>query len=113
MGTNYYARVNTCPACKRYDEIHIGKYSAGWVFNFQAHDEVEFTGSRRFHGPLKTIEDYREATKFMNIFNEYGSGIGYNDFWRIVESTLNEPRKDLFDGDYLSDGYRFSTYDFS
>ena len=113
MGTNYYARIDTCPACKRYDEIHIGKYLYGWVFMFRAHDEVELTGSYHFHGPLKTAEDYREFTNYVSIFDEYGNGLPYGDFWRIVGSTLNEPQMHLYNGDYLSDGYRFSAYDFS
>lgn len=35
MSTNYYARLNCCVACGRHDQIHLGKRSAGWRFNFQ------------------------------------------------------------------------------
>ena len=40
MGTNYYARYNICKHCNRFDEIHIGKSSAGWQFSFHATHEI-------------------------------------------------------------------------
>ena len=33
MSTNYYAKTNVCEHCNRFDELHIGKSSAGWCFS--------------------------------------------------------------------------------
>ena len=37
MGTNFYWRFNACEPCRRYDEAHVGKRSAGWSFGFRAY----------------------------------------------------------------------------
>lgn len=39
MGTNYYLHYNACPTCKRGDERHIGKSSAGWCFSLRVYPE--------------------------------------------------------------------------
>lgn len=37
MGTNFYWRDSPCGTCGRYEEIHVGKRSAGWSFGFRAY----------------------------------------------------------------------------
>lgn len=40
MGTNYYARIDTCDKCGRAAEcVHLGKMSAGWAFLFRMQPE--------------------------------------------------------------------------
>lgn len=31
MGTNYYWRIKNCDKCGRYEDVHVGKSSAGWT----------------------------------------------------------------------------------
>lgn len=37
MGTNFYWRDSPCTHCERFEEIHVGKRSAGWSFGFRAY----------------------------------------------------------------------------
>ena len=40
MGTNYYARLDTCPHCGHpREELHIGKSSYGWCFALHVYPE--------------------------------------------------------------------------
>lgn len=79
MGTNYYWFK------KRIHEgaeggLHIGKNSAGWVFHFEAHE----------YPRLKTVQDYKEFLKKGFIYNEYDEKIPYNEFWEIVEDSVED-----------------------
>lgn len=42
MGTNFHYRTNICGHCDRYQEIHVGKRSAGWSFAFRGYPHVLF-----------------------------------------------------------------------
>ena len=63
MGTNYYLQLNKCPTCGRYEEIHIGKSSAGNAFSLHVTDEI------------RSIDDWIELFYRGQIFNEYGDEI--------------------------------------
>ena len=79
MGTNYYAFNERITEGTEVDSgLHIGKDSAGWVFNFQAHEN------------LKTVKEYKEFLKNKVIYDEYGREIPYNEFWVIVAYSKSE-----------------------
>jgi len=110
MGTNYYARYSICECCGRFDEIHIGKSSAGWTFSFQAQeDEV-------------TIKSYKEWLKFLSgkeitIYDGYGDEVTLEEFKDIVESKKKEKHnhaKEYPEGHFIDEeGNSFSEGDFS
>lgn len=77
MGTNYYLYMNRTDAQIEKDGYHIGKNSAGWVFQFEAYNR-----------PLiKTVQAMRAFTKLGFIYDEYGRECTYEDFWQIVEES--------------------------
>jgi len=80
MGTNYYARVNICECCGRYEEVHLGKSSAGWTFGFHA------------TGDLRSFKDWKEflVKEECMIFDEYGEMVGLGDFLEMVEKKRGE-----------------------
>jgi hypothetical protein len=106
MGTNYYLRTNECEHCGRFDELHIGKSSAGWTFSFQA---------------LPGIQSWQDwALKIQEggrIFNEYEGKIDFTDFEKLVHSKrqeLHNHAREYPDGSFLDDeGNSFSTNEFS
>lgn len=66
MGTNYYARIDICKVCKRFNEIHLGKQSGGWKFAIEMQEGY--------------YRDYEEFIQFIKredvkIVNEYGKSI--------------------------------------
>ena len=93
MGTNYYARINICKVCKRYNEIHIGKSSQGWKFGIEIHEGY--------------YEDFKSFVKFIKredvkIFNEYGEEIIVMDLFKKIISKMKD--KSHFDS-YPKDKY--------
>lgn len=77
MGTNYYARINKCESCGRFDKIHIGKSSIGWRFAVEIHEEY-----------YKSLE---ELWKFLDkldveLFNEYGERKDIEEFFNLIEN---------------------------
>lgn len=78
MGTNYYVEEKEpCLTCHRgYENIHIGKSSAGWQFCFASYAE---------HG-LLSVKAWREYLKGKPIFDEYGKDHEPEAFWALVES---------------------------
>lgn len=76
MGTNYYTRTNICNHCGRFDGVHIGKSSAGWVFLFN------YNGGKYYSNKRELVEFLK--TKL--IVDEYGNEIGNEDFWKMVDS---------------------------
>ena len=86
MGTNYHARVKCCAACGRYEELHIGKSSVGWKFLFRGHQE---------HVPPLTSERaWRDFLRGVPIFDEYGNGVTYDDFWAQAKSPKRADMRD-------------------
>ena len=119
MGTNYYFFKERK---KKKEEpeagLHIGKNSYGWVFNFQAHLKER----------LMSYEEWKEYTKDGFIYDEYGSSIPYEIFWKYVEiskepdidreepwSYYNYPEgNDLeVSACYMNNGFMFTNCDFS
>jgi len=83
MGTNYYWRDNPCGSCKRYEEIHVGKKSAGWTFGFRAyqhrlldseHPEWGYDPASPFASEVMSRADWREifSERPGELRDEYG-----------------------------------------
>lgn len=82
MGTNYYwfkDRINEAALID--SGLHIGKDSAGWVFNFEAHKG------------LRTTKAYKEFLKEGFIYDEYGREFSYKEFLGVLEDSKE---KDYF-----------------
>lgn len=103
MGTNFYLwQKEELPTEETIDSaMHIGKRSAGWVFQFQSYSEA------------KTLKEMKELTKNGTIYDEYLSKYTYEQFWAEVEET-----KEPFGGrkPYVledpSDPHSFDPYDY-
>lgn len=103
MGTNYYAVMKKPSLYKK--NIHIGKSSAGWKFNFRGYqDELN----------IKSLEDWKEflKNKDLVILNEYDDEISYNDFFELVEYKQKENNPDNFKHNVNVNGYRFTFNEF-
>lgn len=107
MGNNFYTRINECDKCGRYNEIHLGKSSAGWQFSFQ------YNGGKFY----KDIKEMKAWLKGKQIWDEYGEKISYKRFWQLVASKQKWERlnhsKEYPGNTLLIDGYSFSDYEFS
>lgn len=120
MGTNYYMFKKEKPDTVDASEgLHIGKYSCGWVFAFQAYPSKALT----------TYHQWKQCTKYMYIYDEYGRFVSYKDFWDMVEESkettdgnppysfdnLPEGDEERIDGksEYMCNGFMFITGDFS
>lgn len=86
MGTNYYLRINNCEPCGRYDQIHVGKSSAGWSFGFRGHlhklmndqhPDWGYDHQSPFGYPITSRADWAKAFTDTNghLYDEYGSHI--------------------------------------
>ena len=104
MGTNYYAKLNICPTCRRpEEEIHIGKSSGGWKFMFEL--------NKKYFENIKEMKDY---LKDKVIENEYGEVVSNKDFWSMVEGKQKERQGGGTDeGLIVIDGYDFYERNFS
>jgi hypothetical protein len=100
MGTNYTLYYNKCKCCKRSDELHIGKSSAGWKFLFRKHS-----------GKAENIQQWKELTAKGEIIDEYGRLVTNDWFWDLVENKQKESRHT--NAGELIDGYNFADYEFS
>jgi hypothetical protein len=116
MGTNYYA-VRNRPSIE--EPHHIGKSSAGWLFNFQEqhntwnHPPVVWHTWPQVKDWLKkyTVDSHEYV-----IMDEYDEIISYDNFVDIVEAKQNDPfcrdNPDNFTYSANRNGYRFSEGDF-
>jgi hypothetical protein len=139
MSTNFYIRYNICNQCDRYDEIHLGKSSAGWKFLF--HEIKASFPLPKWNKDVKKllknsiieyikldsfidIENFllKYCPKYIKIFDEYEEEISVKDFLELVKSKqdnkshihyCNEHNFPL--DDYFMDesSYEFSKGDFS
>lgn len=105
MGTNYYAKKKKPRIVRIYDEIHLGKSSAGWRFAFQETDEI-----KSYPQFLKWLEDNK---KDYNIVDEYGKKITIEKLVSLIEAKQGNDNPDNFVYDKNINGYRFSEDDFS
>jgi len=83
MGTNYYAKEDSCEHCGRCDEsnkTHIGKSSGGWTFSFHGTDSWSATGE------IKSWKQWQEYLKKPNvrIVDEYGDPHTLADLQALV-----------------------------
>ncbi len=88
MGTNYYARYNICPTCKRPGiSLHIGNESCGWAFSFHGIVGTEAEDSEI--EPIASWEDWKILLKKpgTEIFNEYGDEMDYAEFIDSIDIT--------------------------
>ncbi len=95
MGTNYYAGINKCEGCGKFEEkIHLGKSSFGWRFGVEIQEEY--------------YKDFYEFEKFITqpeiiIMDEYGEVISATDLLILIESK--ETHKPHSDMDSKQDSY--------
>ena len=82
MGTNYFLVTDSCPCCGSGKDYHIGKFSYGWEFHFQAHNESGFQ--------VSCVEDWLKLTEKNIIKDEDGKIITYDDFWKIVDGSAGK-----------------------
>ena len=116
MGTNYYV-VRNRPTIE--SPIHIGKSSAGWLFNFQSQNE-------KWHDPpivwntynqvIDWLKTYTVEKKEYAIINECDEVLSLDDFIEIIQFKQNDEfcnrNKDNFTYSKNVDGYRFTDGEF-
>ena len=105
MGTNYYAKINICPTCKRPEEtIHLGKSSGGWKFMFQ------LNGCKFY----KNIKEMRKWLADKTIENEYGEQVSHLEFWDMAKDKQTGKRAGGTENGLIAiDGYDFYDRHFS
>ncbi len=87
MGTNYYAvrdRAPDQPGDPELDRLHIGKSSAGWPFNFRAHERlglVDWPSWRRnlSRPGIRIVNEYRDQLTVEGMDNKV---VGARDRWQ-------------------------------
>lgn len=83
MGTNYYA-VRKKP-CLNNRNIHLGKSSAGWLFDFQEQEDIHtFPQFKRW------LEDNVDSGEYV-IFDEYDHEISKEELLKLIENGTLEP----------------------
>lgn len=114
MGTNYYA-VRNRPTVD--EPIHIGKASAGWMFNFQSQND-------KWNDPPIVWKTYNQVKDWLKkytvdedayvIIDEYDEIIPYDEFIRMVEikQERDKDNPDNFTYSDNVDGYRFTDREF-
>lgn len=124
MGTNFYIRPKIRPSkieqikeavteeniyngnlntlLNDFEEIHIGKSSAGWQFLFDHNNWKYYKDKKSLCQFIKDIID--DGGTFVD---EYDEPISLNEFWDLVES-----KKDGFDNNsyYLYEVERYKKY---
>lgn len=117
------------------NSYHIGKRSCGWVFSFQSHniEILESVDNNLDKIILYTLDTKKSWFKFLNInsnyiiLDEFSQLITLSSFKDIVENSIIEPRsyitlaidaekrQETWIKDYWidSEGYTFTTFDFS
>ena len=115
--TNFYWYPNKVDNIEDNEGLHVGKYSYEYLFRFESHKSLM----------LENTQDYRNFLRNGFIYNEEGALVAYDEFWKIVEDSKNDInghnpyglKKDdgtfidgEFFGDYIDEGYTFSTYAF-
>lgn len=85
MGTNYYIESEPdCPTCGRpFEQMHIGKSSAGWCFSLHVIPELGLNG----------LEDWKKYWKGKTIRNEYGGEITEEQMVSIITERSWPDRK--------------------
>jgi hypothetical protein len=115
MSTNYYIKLppqNECEHCKRHDEqppVHIGKYSHGWKFVFNA-----------LH--RQTFKEWLTEITFTPhlIIDEYGVEVSKSQLIELISSTIvggryandGKEHSNPSEDEYLDGGLRFFRREF-
>jgi len=120
MGTNYYARLNICPTCGRYDELHICKISSGWKPLFQAY-QLEKDNVK-----IKSFEDLRRFLDNpfvkVKVFDDYDREIKKEEFIKKLEKAKEnrELKSHFLEAEWEwvgvwedAEGYEFTYREFS
>ena len=102
------------------NQVHIGKSSAGWLFNFQ-HQDTEIDGVRikwhSYEDVMSFLKEWVSQKKEFVIIDEYNRKISYTEFKDLVDTKQKDPHNlDNPDNFHYCDnvkGYRFSSGDFS
>ncbi len=116
MRTNYYLRYDICEKCNRYEELHIGKSSAGWKFLFHSIKKEDLTTDLVTYDQWVDFLKITTENEGAKIFNEYGEEILLENFIKIVEMKQGEKEKDPSKWNlYYVDvrGYNFGSGNFS
>lgn len=100
--------------------VHIGKSSAGWLFNFQIQD-TEINGVKiRWHSyedVMSFLYEYVCKKKEFIIVDEYNRKVSYTSFKNLVDSKQKDKHNldnpDNFHYCMNIGGYRFCDGDFS
>jgi len=90
MGTNYYLRTNICDKCSRYDELHIGKSSAGWHFSLHIKPEIG----------INDLESWKTQFALGKIFDEYGDEVSIEEMLNII-TNRSWDRRDCHSDEFL------------
>jgi hypothetical protein len=103
VGTNYYLRLRAkCrPACSEHchgPEIHLGKQSAGWVFQFRAYPD----GIPGISGPVTNYEQWRNLLNLDGIIHaDDGTPVSPIDLLTVIAhhtgGRTHPSRKDYTD----------------
>lgn len=83
MGTNYYVSTAPCEHCgvSKYDNLHIGKSSAGWAFMLHVY-------------PALGISSFRDWMKILSadktiIRDEYDNYVSFSEMVQCIVSRIN------------------------
>lgn len=116
MGTNYYL-VKNRPSVSY--PIHIGKSSAGWLFNFESQNQPWLDPPVVWDSYEQVLEALWNLTVDSNdfvIIDEYDEILTFADFIDIVQRKQNDPHcqsnKDNFTYSRNVNGYRFTDGEF-
>lgn len=107
MGTNYYA-VKNRPTTT--DPIHIGKSSAGWRFNFQAHNDTWNEPPiiwNTFEQVRDWLKKYTVDTQDYVIMNEYDEIVPFDKLMELIANKQTSDNPDNFTYSRNVNGYRF------
>ena len=102
------------------NQVHIGKSSAGWLFNFQ-HQDTEIDGVKikwhSYEDVMSFLKEWVSQKKEFVIIDEYNRKVSYTKFKDLVDTKQKDPHNlDNPDNFHYCDnvkGYRFSSGDFS
>lgn len=102
------------------NQVHIGKSSAGWLFNFQ-HQDTEIDGVKikwhSYEDVMSFLKEWVSQKKEFVIIDEYNRKVSYTEFKDLVDTKQKDPHNlDNPDNFHYCDnvkGYRFSSGDFS
>lgn len=116
MGTNYYA-VRNRPTVQ--NPVHIGKSSAGWLFNFKTQNDTwsnPFVVWNTYEQVKAWLYKHTVLDKDFVIMDEYDEIVSFEDFFNLVDKKQadehNRNNRDNFTYARNVNGYRFTDEEF-